>query len=178
MTAATMVTYDLGCPSAFAAPSALQQAVLTFQRAGVTHVTEGDAIGDWPTFTKIAQQQGFKPKYGLPDEALISIAYGNQPPDADNMADAITVTQSRNGEEKTPGMTKTAGTLRCEAIFKSHGQPGVYEQPAGAGNACDQSWMFQEAVNHAPNVAPEAIVNGLRTTGRIRKGRTTSQETG
>jgi hypothetical protein len=159
--------YDLGCPQVFAPVSDLQRAILQFQRDGVDHLTEANALGDWPNFTTAAQKQNFKPAYGLPDEALVSIAYGSQPPDADNMANAITVTESRDAEERTPGMTKTPGTVRCDNILKGAKQQGVYEQPAGAGNACDQVWMFQQALNHAPSVSPESLTTGLQRTKSI-----------
>src|SRR5439155_1390010 len=74
VTDAQVVTYDVGCPSAFATPSDLEQAVLKFRQAGVTHVTTVDFLGDFGSFTHIAQQQGFKPKYIMGDR----VTYGGQ----------------------------------------------------------------------------------------------------
>ena len=156
-----IVTYDVGCPSAFANPSDLQQAVLTFQTNGVSHVTAAYFLGDLATFTKIAQQQGFRPKYGLPDEGLIAISYGNLRPDPSNFANAITITARRNGEERTPGMTPTPGTLKCDGILEARGGRSTYERMF-AGDACNLLWTFQTAVEHAPAMQREALAVGLR----------------
>ena len=47
---------------------------------GVTHVVAGNFQGDIARFTAHAEQQGFRPKYGFPDEALLSIASGKPSP--------------------------------------------------------------------------------------------------
>lgn len=156
-----IVPFNLGCPSAFASPAALQQAVLTFQREGVTHVTTGYAFGDFPNFTKIAEQQRFRPKYGLPDETLIPISYGNTRADPNNIAGAIAITVSRNGEEHTPGSTPSAGTTRCNEIMKAHGLKSVYEEPTGAGNACSLLWILQAAMQNAPSLDRTSFAQGL-----------------
>ena len=67
----------------------------------MTHVTEAGAVGDISDFTKVAEQQGFRPKYGFPDEALVQISYGNTRPDPNNMNGAVAITTSRNGENTT-----------------------------------------------------------------------------
>ena len=156
-----IVRYSLGCPSAFASPADLQQAVLTFQRSGVTHVTTGYALGDFANFTKIAEQQRFRPKYGLPDETLIPISYGSMRAEPRNIAGAIAITVSRNGEEHTPGFVPSAGTARCDEIMKSHGLRSTYEEPTGAGNACSLLWILQAAVQHAPSLERSSLAQGL-----------------
>ena len=115
-----IVRYSFGCPSGFASPADIQQAVLTFQREGVTHVTMAFGVGDLANFTKIAQRQGFRPKYGLPDETLIPTSYGSLRADPQNIAGAIAITVSRNGEDRTPGFTPSTGTARCDEIMKSN----------------------------------------------------------
>ena len=55
------MSYDLGCPDGFANPSDLQQALLKFRQAGVTHVTETHIHADFvsnPLTTSAAH--GFK----------------------------------------------------------------------------------------------------------------------
>ena len=162
-----IVTYDLGCPSALANPSDIQQAVLKFQQNGVTHVTTADMVADFSNFTTIAQQQGFRPKYGLADDSLIPLNSGSQHPDFANVANAIAISASRDGEDQTPGLTPTPGTARCNAIYQAHGQPPVYQQAAFAGNACDELWMFAAAAGHAAVLAPTALVAGLQSAGSV-----------
>lgn len=161
VTDAQIVRFSLGCPSAFASPADLQQAVLTFQRNGVSHVTTAYALGDFANFTKIAEQQRFRPKYGLPDETLIPISYGSMRAEPRNLAGAIAITASRNGEEHTPGMTPSAGSARCNEIMKSRGLKTVYDEPTGAGNACSLLWIFQAAMQHAPSVDRASFAQGL-----------------
>ena len=157
-----IVTFNEGC-SAGDNPANDQQAVLTFQRAGVTHVIQTQA--DWSDFTRIAQQQGFKPKYGLPDDPVVAVTYGSTHPDYANLADAITITSYRTGEERTPGYPLSAGTLKCNAIMKAAGQPPVYEQPVGQGGfACDQLWQAAAMIRNAPMLKRTSLVDGLRAT--------------
>lgn len=162
-----IVPYNVGCPAVFATPSDLTQAVLTFQQAGVTHVTIANETGDIATFTDIAEQQGFRPKYGLPDEAIMSVASGNQAPNPDNIANALIVTHARDGEEQTPGMTPTAGTKRCDAYYRAKQLESTWKQPALAGNACNQLWMLKEALSRAPEISPPGLVAGLQRAKSI-----------
>ena len=162
-----IVRYDLGCPSTFSSPADLSQAVLTFQRSGVTHVSIFDSVGDIANFTRLAEQQRFRPRYGLPDEALISISYGNQPPDPNQLDNAIAITSARNGEERTPGVQPSEGSQRCSAIYQAAGLPPVWEQPSLAGNMCNQWWMLRAAADHAPALQPDALAAGLQRAGSI-----------
>lgn len=74
-----VVSYDFGCPSSgFASPSDIQQAIIKFKQAGVTHMTEFEDTGDFPNFTNIAQQQQFTPKWGIPDDGVVATTYGTQ----------------------------------------------------------------------------------------------------
>lgn len=172
LTSSQIVTYDLGCPSAgIADPSSMEQAILKFASAGVTNVTIADMAGSFSNFTTIAQQQGFHPKYGIPDETVIAISYGSQHPDYNNIAGAIAITASRYGEERTPGLAPSAATSRCNAIFEAHGQPALYQQGvivgANDGAMCDQLWMFKAAVEHAPVLSREALAAGLQAARSI-----------
>jgi hypothetical protein len=162
-----VVPYDLGCPSVFASPADLSQAVLTFQRQGVTHVSVFDSVGDFTNFTNVAEQQRFRPRYGIPDEALISISYGNQPPNPNQLDNALAITSARNGEERTPGSQPSEGTQRCNAIYEGAGIGNVYELKSLAGNMCNQWWMIRAAANNAPSLQPDALAAGLQRAGSI-----------
>ncbi len=160
---AQVVTYNVGCASGFASPSDIQQAVLKFQREGVTHLTEAQFTGDFAVFTNVAQGQGFHPKYVIPDDAIMATSYGSQRPNADNVDGAIAITITAGGEEHTPGIAPSPGTVRCDAIMKPLGRQTVRQVGVDAlGDACDLIWMFQAALDHAPSLLPAALPAGLQ----------------
>ena len=162
-----IVTYDFGCPSAFTSPSDIQQAILKFRSAGVTHATAVYAYGDLANFTNIAQQQGFRPQYLLADDGIIAISYGNLRPNPANIANALAVTAGRYGEERTPGLQPTAGTAACDAIYSAHGLKPTYQLDPEAGNACNELWMIKAAAEHAPVLTNEALAVGLQRARSI-----------
>ena len=162
-------SYNFGCPtSGFASPSDIQAAIIKFKQAGVTHMTLFEDTGDFPNFTNIAQQQQFRPKWGIPDDGVVATTYGTQHPDYSNIADAIAITDSRYGEEKTPGYRPSAGTAKCNAIFKAAGDPSVYEQSAGLGGlACNDVWMLKAAAEHASALSRTQLAAGLSAAGSV-----------
>jgi len=162
-----LVTYDFGCPAVFASPSDIQAAVLKFKENNVTRLTAHQLVGDFSNFSNVAQQQGFKPQYGLPDESIIDVAYGSQAPNPDNIAGAIAIAQGRSGEERTPGAVPSAGTAKCNAIYQAHGIKPTYQLAPGAGYVCDQLWMFQAAITNAPALHPAALAAGLQRAKSI-----------
>jgi hypothetical protein len=158
-----IVTYDVGCPDVFASPSDLQQAVLKFRTQGVTHVTTARFVGDFPNFSTIAEQQGFRPKYGFGDDLIVTTTYGSLHPDFKNLDGAVAITQSRIGEERTPGLPLAPGTVKCDAIYKAHGRPPVYQQRlGGGGRPCNDIWYFKAAVENAPALRQDTLAAGLR----------------
>ena len=161
-----IVGHDIGCPTGFDTPSDQEQAVLTFRQQGVTHATILNDNGDFSNLTTVAQQQNYKPKWGIPDDGVVPTSYGNQHPDYGNIANALAITGDRYAEEKTPGYPVSAGTAKCNAIFAAAGQPPVYQQPVGTGgSACDQLWMLQVAADHAPAMQRAALAAGLHNAG-------------
>jgi hypothetical protein len=160
---ALVVTYNVGCASGFASPSDIQQAIIKFQREGVTHFTEAQFTGDFATFTNVAQQQGFHPTYVIPDDAIMATSYGSSRPNADNIDGAVAITITAGGEEHTPGIPPSPGTVRCDTVLKPLGRPTVRQVGVDAlGDACDLIWMFQAAVEHAPSLQPAALPVGLQ----------------
>lgn len=165
LSADRIVGFNQGC-SATSNPSMNQQAVLTFQRAKVTHVLQTQA--DWVGFTTAARQQDYKPKYGFPDDPVITVTYGTTRPDYSNLADALVITSRRVGEERTPGYVPTSGTVKCNAIMKARGKPPVYKQQMGMGGfACDHLWQFVAMVEHAPALKRTSLAQGLQATKTI-----------
>jgi hypothetical protein len=169
LSSSQIVTYDLGCPTPFASPAAEQQAILKFQEQGVTNVTIDGMAASFANFTTIAQQQGFHPKYGLPDQGLIFLTYSNTNPDYANIANAIVITGERYGEEHTPGYVPSPGTARCNAILQAHGQPAVYrENDTGvSGTACDDVSEIVAMIDHAPVLHRNALAAGLSAVGSL-----------
>ncbi len=167
VTSSDISSYDMGCPSAFASPSDLENAIIQFKGAGVTNMTEVFELGDMANFTTIAQQQGFDPKWGLADDALFEINNGSEAPNPQNLNGAIGIAASRDGENNTSSLSSnpTAGTVKCNAILQTAGL-SVYGA-AAIGNACDQVWMLQAAVDNAPQLSQEALAAGLQKAGSI-----------
>lgn len=159
VTAAQTVGFDTGCTTAFTPGATLQQAILKFKHAGVTNVIATGIVGDIGTFTKLAAIQKFQPKYGFGDDSLITTSYGLSKPDPQNLDGAIAITPSRNGEERTPGVTQTPETIKCAQQI---GVPDLYKLADAAGNVCDQMWMFAAAVNHAPTLSQSSLGDGLK----------------
>ncbi|HEX5267416.1 MAG TPA: hypothetical protein VFW24_11640 [Acidimicrobiales bacterium] len=161
-----IVAHDVGCPTSFDTPSDQEQAILAFKSAGVTNVTVMNDNADFSNLTTIAQQQGFKPKWGIPDDGVVPTSYGNQHPDYGNIANALAITGDRYGEEKTPGYPISPGTAKCNAIFSAARMAPVYQQPVGTGgSACDMLWMLQIAAQHAPAMQRAALAAGLHAAG-------------
>jgi hypothetical protein len=167
VTSADVSSYDMGCPQAFANPSDIENAILQFKAAGVTNMTEVSELGDMANFTTVAQQQGFDPKWGIGDDALFEINSGSEAPNPQNMNGAIGIAANRDGENNTPSLASnpTAGTAKCNAILQTAGQ-SVYGA-AAVGNACDQIWMLQAALDNAPQLSQAALAAGLQKTGSI-----------
>ena len=163
-----IVQYNLGCPvGLYASPSDIAQAVLRFQQNGVTNVlTHGSS--DWFAFSRVAQQQRYKPRYGVTDQSTSFSSYGTNGPDWNNIDGSLLISNYRFNEERTPGLKPTAGTERCRKIMAPRGQKHMYEQQIGmSGVACNQLWFFQSAVNHAPELKRTALAEGLRRGGPI-----------
>jgi hypothetical protein len=163
-----VVSYNFGCPANFASPSDIQAAILKFKQAGVTHMTEFEDTGDFPNFTNIAQQQGFRPKWGIPDDGVVATSYGSQHANYQNIANAIAITDSRYGEEKTPGFAPSAGSKACNEIFKPAGDGTVHTQAAGLGGLlCNVIWLFKAAVEHARALSRTELAGGLQAARSV-----------
>jgi hypothetical protein len=162
-----VVKHDVGCPPATAPPSELQQAVLDFKTAGVTHLVMVEDEIDFANFTSLAEKQAFRPKYAVP-ATMIGQTYATSHADYANIADTIVIAQTRHGEERTPGMTPTAATQRCDNWLKAKGRAPTWTTPVGiAGNDCFALAMFKASAEHAPAIARNALAAGLQATGTL-----------
>ena len=164
-----LVTFDLGCPVAggVSSPSTIEQAVLTFEEAHVSAVTEYAAGLDFANFTKAAAAQSFKPQYLLEDGTLGNSGTAATGPDPSNLAGAINADNGRYGEEATAGYKPTAGTARCNAIYAAVKMPPVYQQPDGFGGViCDYMWFVQQDLDHA-QLQRSDVIAGMHGIGSI-----------
>jgi hypothetical protein len=168
LSSSQIVSYSFGCPSAYASPSDVEQAVLEFQQDGVTNVTQVGDNADFPEFTSVAQSQGFYPKYDVPDDGLVATSTGTPSDNYSNLNNAIAITDSGYGEPNTPGITPLPGTAKCNAIYQAVGIAPVYQQSDGFGGAvCNEMWMFAAAVDHAPVLKRDALAAGLEAAGSV-----------
>lgn len=162
-----IVEFSVGCPAVIAPDSELQQAVLTFKRAGVTNVTYVQFTGDIAQFSNDAQTQRATWKYGMPNDQLVTTSYGSRHPNYQQFNGAITVSEDRDGEETTPGFKPTAATGKCDSILAKKGLQPTYKQPYAIGNACDQVWMLTAALDHAPAIQTNAVAAGLQAAKTV-----------
>jgi hypothetical protein len=160
--AENIVEHSVGCPDGnFANPADIQQAILKFQQNNVTHVTEAFFFSDFANFTKVAQGQSFKPKYGILDDSIIPTTQGNLHVDYDNVEGALIVTSDRYGDEGS-GIAPNAATQKCDAIHKAAKRPPTYQQMVGFGGvACNQIWVLAAAIEHAPALQRKSLADGL-----------------
>lgn len=169
LTSSEIVPYDTGCPtSAVAPPNDNEQAILTFEQHQVSNVMFVDGTSNFVSWSQIAGQQGFHPKYGFPDDGEVAISSGSAggSDDWQNLNGAIAIEVGRYGEPKTPGLTPTPGTAACNAIYAKYGQPPVWQrQDDGLGGVpCDDLWFLQSAADHAPVLQRNALAAGLAAT--------------
>src|SRR5437764_5793467 len=158
---------DLGCSSAFASPSSIEQAVVKFKGDGVTTATIDNDLQDVQNITRTSQSQGFRPQWTIPDQGTVATT-GNPSfsPDPNNFNNALAITPEQYGANNMPGFKESPTDVQCDQIMTSHGQPGALASPDQfAGAVCNLAWMFVAAVNHAPNVAQDMLVDGQPQAG-------------
>ena len=110
--ASQIMTYDIGCPTSTDSPSDLLQAIVSFKHAGVTDVSALDMVSDFPVFTRLAEQQGFHPKYIMPDYGYIATSGPTaQKPDTSNLVGAELVSSGSFGFEPEPTQRRS-GAMR------------------------------------------------------------------
>jgi hypothetical protein len=160
---------DLGCPSAFASPSQIEQAVVKFKSDGVTTATVDNDIIDTQNITKQSQAQGFRPQWTIPDYGTVAVSGNAQfAPDPNNFDNALSITPAQIGASNTPGFKESPTDVACDQIMTSHGQQPVLQSPDNyAGGVCDTAWMFKAAVDHAPRVASDQLAAGLQRAGSV-----------
>lgn len=161
--------YDLGCPSSFASPAAIQQGVLQFKTDGVTTVTVDNDLPDIQNISKISSAENFRPPGGwvFPDDGVAAItASANFHPDPSEFNGAVTITSGQYGGIDSH-LPETTGTQACDKIMTSHGLPTVYQSgDQFAGSTCSLVWMLVAAMQHG-GVNQTALVAGLQAAKSV-----------
>jgi len=163
-----IVTYDFGgCPTV-PPPQEVEQAVLTFQSAGVTHVTDLSQVPKSGFFSKAAQAQNYHPKYNVSGGApsVFDGSSGSSAgPDPNNFNGGLSITQLSYGQQNSK-IPYGAATDACNKIMTAAGLGTVQSQGAFfGGGVCDVIWMFQMAASHATPLLRVNLAAGLDSSG-------------
>ena len=164
-----VTTFDYGCPSGLIPPNEQEQAVLSFKTSGVTNVIDAvGGAGSSNDFSRVAQEQDYKPKYGIPDGgAVATFQSASFAPDPSNFNGALAITALQYGADTTP-VPFSASTAKCDQIMAAGGQPPAEKQGVGFGGvACDQVWELVAGLTHDPTVTRAQLAAGLDSSGPL-----------
>jgi hypothetical protein len=164
-----IVKNDFSCPSSgFASPSDMSQFATQDNLAHITNVVVVTGGGSFKEYSNAAQGQGYKPKYLVADyDGFLVTATGGTGPDPNNFDGTVVTTDTRFGENNTPGLTDPA-TQACIALFARHGLPASYITGSyiGGGN-CTLFALFAAAASHDQGPTRAGLVPGLAQVGRF-----------
>jgi hypothetical protein len=164
-----IVKNDFSCPSSgFASPSDMSQFATQDNLGHVTNVVEVTGGGSFKEYSTAAQGQHYKPKYLVSDyNGFLVTATGGTGPDPNNFDGTVVTTDTRFGENNTPGLSDPA-TQACIALFARHGLPASYITGSyiGGGN-CTIFQLFAAAVSHDQGPTRAGLAPGLGQVGRF-----------
>jgi hypothetical protein len=123
--------------------------------------------GSSKEYSAAAQDQGYKPKYLVADyQGFLVTATGSTGPDPNNFDGTIATTDTRFGENNTPGLTDPT-TQACIALFARHHLPSSYVTgPYLAGGVCNLFALFS-AMARDPVLTRTGLATGLAQVGRF-----------
>jgi len=161
-------TFDFGCPNAIPPPNQVEQAVLQFKTAGVTHVMDDGGVYE-NYFSKAAKAQDYQPKYSVGDQGTIALWDNpNFGPDPQNFSGALAITPTQYGAENTPGTAFNSQTSTCDKAMAAKGLPAAEHSPDGlSGVACVGVDMFVTAADRAPVLRRVDLAAGLQQAGHL-----------
>lgn len=140
-------TYEIAWPGstgeAGGTVAAVQNAVLKFQTDGIDHVLVNDINGTMGVFfLRAAQNQGYRPRYGLNSNSHLVFLLDNAP--QAQLVNAV-ATGWRPYEDVSDQGAFNASAQRCMAIMTAAKIPMTsYGFRSTAANLCDQ-WFFLQA---------------------------------
>lgn len=161
--------YVFPCPpGGFAPPNQMAQAVTQHRLDGVTHVIPLTGSGSFKTYTEIAEQQGFRPRYALNDyNGIIITSASSLQNNPNNFDRSIAITAGRFGQDTTPGIQQDPGTRRCQGIITKGGVTADYVFNKGGGVLCSLLWATEAALGHATSLGREGVIPGLLRAGTV-----------
>ncbi len=164
---AQIVTYNLGCPTTFASPSDVAQAVLKFKTSGVTNATEVAAVGDLQKLhhdrgtARVQAEVGARRRPGRRN----CLRQSASEPQQHRQRHRHHAEPQRRGTHRRDDPDAGNGEVRCLA-HEPRVAPDL-SAAAARGNACNQLWMLKAAVENAPALAVDALGDGLRQSAAI-----------
>ena len=164
-----IVKNDFSCPSSgFASPNDMSQFATQDNLAHITNVVVATGGGSFKEFSNAAKGQGYKPKYLVSNyDGFLVTATGDTGPDPGNFDGTIVTTDTRFGENNTPGLTDPA-TQACIALFARHGLPSSYITGSYiGGNNCTLFLLFAAAAGHDQGLTRAGLAGGLGQVGRF-----------
>ena len=160
--------YKFSCPSGgFGSASDASAAVVQHRQDGVTNVIPVTGGGSFKSYTAVAEQQRYRPKYTALDyNGQYITTTGATGPDQNAFDGSIGVTTTRIGMESS-GFSDPA-TDACKAVFKRHGvDPAWVTSSYLGGNTCTYWNLFAAAAGKAPSLTRVNLGHGLEQVGRI-----------
>jgi hypothetical protein len=123
---------------------------------------------DFTSFTSFAEQQRYRPKYGMTDDAHVATTGGTYSPQPDNFDGTVNILGARYGENNTPGMKPDAGTARCDALYTAKGMPPTWKQKVGYGGiVCGFLWTLDGLLDNASSLEGEVLVRTFGALGKF-----------
>lgn len=164
-----IVKNEFSCPSGgFASPSDMGNFATQDNLSHVSNVVVVTGGGSFKEYSNAAKGQGYKPKYLVANyQGFLVTATGGTGPDPANFDGTIVTTDTRFGENNTPGLTDPA-TQACVALFARHGLPASYITGTYlGGDNCNLFELFAAAAAHDPGLTRAGLATGLGQVGRF-----------
>jgi hypothetical protein len=160
--------YRFSCPGGgFGSASDASAAVVQHRQDGVTNVIPVTGGGSFKSYSNVAAQQGYKPKYTALDyNGQFITTTGATGPDPDAFDGSIGVTTTKIGMASS-GFTDAA-TEACKAVFKRHGVNADWVTSGYmGGNTCDYWNVFAAAGDKTTSLTRTSLGQGLGQVGRL-----------
>jgi hypothetical protein len=161
--------FDEGCSSSPVPDSSTDtQAVLTFQKAGVTHLLNVAYAND-ASLSKAADNQRYYPKFAhMEDASATAIESGSQKP-GKSFGGALLISTIQTGAANTAGYRFNQPTKDCTRLLAGAGLTSAYSGGTNAlyGIACLDGSLFKGMAEHATALKRTALAAGLSRLGPL-----------
>lgn len=160
--------FSYGCSSSPQQPQADQQAVLQFQREGVTHVLNVAYEYD-VSFSQAADNQGYSPKFARMEDASGTALQGGSTPPGKSFDNTLMIETIQTGAEAghTPGYQFNQATKDCDKLLVGVGLPTGHSGGVNSlfGIACIDALLFKQMAELAPSLERSQLARGLVQVG-------------